>query len=323
MGTGSESARCLSPYLQRALNWVTGIGRIYAPLFVGYRGSSDHRERSSDSSQDPPPVAKVTGQAGGTAVRSFGSREFRCRAADSGINAGESLLLLPGASVRTQTGMVVNSLADFDGRAATHVFESAVILNEPKDVDLDLTLDRGRISVTNDRPVGQAVIRVRFRDQVWRVTQDSPGAKVAVEISGRWPAGSRFRASNPEGVPPPSPDATVTLTVLSGVTTIDVGGLIMNLKGPPGPARIVWDSVAGLRREPLRLDKLPDWADPAIASSPERKKVELAIEKFCRAWSQNFDAALDDCLNSADPVEQRIGLIAAGALDDLKHLCTA
>src|SRR5262245_51026529 len=82
---------------------------------------------------------------------------------------------------------------DIADRGPFPVLETAFVLNQPKDVDMDVTLDRGRITLTNQKKEGPAKVRVRVRDKSAEFTLKEPGASFAVEIYGRWPTGVPFK----------------------------------------------------------------------------------------------------------------------------------
>lgn len=270
----------------------------------------------------PPAVGTATSPAATFAAREPGDNPFRILPADAPLAAGELLVTLPGAALTSANGAVaLRSLADYDGKSPLPALETAFTLNDPKDADLDVTLDRGRIDLTNARAEGKAVARVRFGDQTWTLTLDAPGTRVALELCGRWPAGSRFRPADPgPGERPPAPVASLVLLVLKGAAAADLGGVAFGLAAPPGPALVEWDSVHGLRPEPLKLDKLPDWADPEAALSEDGKKAVAAVEKFRRARADDPAGAVAGFLASSDPAERRVALVTLGALDDLDGL---
>jgi hypothetical protein len=265
-------------------------------------------------------VAKGTSAAATFLARPNGGESFRVVPANADLAAGELLVTLPGATLESKNKAVtLRSLANYDARADSPVFETAFTLNEPKDADLDLTLDRGRLDVTNAKAEGAATVRVRFRDQSWKVTLDAPGSRVAFELFGRWPPGSRFKPAGPKDKPA-SPFASFTLLVLGGTASADVGGVTLGLKAPPGPARLEWDSVGGTNPQPQRVESLPSWGDPNAQPTPEARQVAAAVEKFRAARADNPAAAVERFLISTDPVEQRVALVTLGATDDVERL---
>jgi hypothetical protein len=110
------------------------------------------------------------------------------------------------------------------------------------------------------------------------------------------------------------------LLVVKGSASVRIGDVTLGLKEPPGPAFVEWDSLSGSRPQPLRMERLPDWADPEAAPSERAKAAAAAVERFRKARADNAPSATTTFLESKDPVEQRVGLVSIGALDDLARL---
>jgi hypothetical protein len=267
-------------------------------------------------------AGKATSLSGTFSARPAGTTAFDVVSTDAELFTGDLLVTLPGAALLSKNGAVgLNAHADYDGRSPLPILETAVVLNEPKDCDLAFTLDRGRVDVTNKKADGPAVVKVKFWDQTWTVTLDAPGTRVALEIVGRWPAGTRFRPVDPSKPGnAPAPVASLVVLVLKGSPTVGIGGFTLGMRAPPGPALLEWDSLVGVRPEPRRLEKAPDWADPEASSTPRARKAAEAVEKFRVARARDSAAATRSFLASADPVEQRVALVSLGALDDLEEL---
>lgn len=268
-------------------------------------------------------VARASAPAASFAARQPGSDGFKVLPENADLYSGDLLVALPGASLQGKNGAVsVKSLADYDGKSPLPALETAFTLNEPKDVDLDVALDRGRVDLTNTKADGAAVVQVRFWDQVWKVTLDSPGTRVALELYGRWPAGSRFKPVRPDDTDATkaAPVASLVLLVLKGSAAVNVGGVTMGMKAPPGPALLEWDSLGIAPPTLQKQEKLPPWAEPNAELSADGKKAAEAVEKFRKARAENPQAAITSFLNSGDPAEQRVALVTLGALDDIGRL---
>jgi hypothetical protein len=239
------------------------------------------------------------------------------------LYAGDLLVSLPGGSLTSKNGAIaVKALSDFDGRSPLPILETAFSLNEPKDYDLDFYLDRGRVDLTDSKSAGAASVRVRFWDQDWKIVLDEPGARVAVELCGRWPSGTRFKVADSTSDPTkcPTPIASVVFLVLNGSASVNVGGITLALTAPPGPAELRWNSISGVRAQPIKLEKLPDWADPNAKLSEQGKKVTETVEKFRRSRAIDEAKAIDEFLASNDPIEQRIALVTLGGLDEIPKM---
>jgi hypothetical protein len=271
-------------------------------------------------------VAKATSPAGTFTAKPAGGAAFEVLPAGADLSSGDLLVALPGAALESGGGAVaVTSLADYDKRSPLPVLETALVLDPAeKGADLALTLDRGRVDLTNKKPKGAAAVAVRFANQKWTITLDEPGARVAVELCGRWPPGSRFRVIDPkDAANAPAPVSSLVLLVLKGTARVTSGDTTVALTAPPGPAVLEWDSVTGGTGQPHKLTALPDWADPAADLSAAGKKAAAAVEKFRAARAEKPADALKAFLASADPVEQRVAIVTLGALDDLVPLAEA
>lgn len=265
------------------------------------------------------PVAKTTCPAGSFLVRQADGREFRTVAENADVAAGDLLVGLPGATLGTKTGVGLTTVGDLDARAPVPILDSAVVLHPAADVDAEITLDRGRVDVTNKKPTGPATVRVRYWDQKWLLTLHDPGDRVALAVSARWPSGVRFRPVAASEVSPPKPNAALLALVIKGRAEVKIDGVTFGMKAAPGFALIEWDSVAGARPVPDRLEQAPAWA----ATEPQTddgKKAAAACEKYRKARADDTTKALTAFLGSADPVERRIALTTLGATDDLQRL---
>jgi uncharacterized protein (TIGR03000 family) len=239
--------------------------------------------------------------------------------AGADVSTGDLLVGLPGAVVAGKGGAVALEFqTDFD--SPFPVLECALVLNPSPDGDLDITLDRGRVDLTNRKKEGAARVHLHAQGQTWEITLAEPGASLAAETYGRWPRGSRF-VKDP--APKDGPRANVLFLVLHGQVELSFGGAHYRLGAPPGPALIQWDNDFGMDSAPQFLKELPPWATRAgqHRSKEEQEKYKAARDRFIRvAADKGADAALDDLLNSDEPIDRRVGVVAAGALDELPRL---
>lgn len=237
------------------------------------------------------------------------------------LEAEQLVLLQPDVAVTSLDGRVrLTSRADYLGLSPLPILETAVVLHKPGTASIDVTLDRGRIEVQNagKTPV---VVQLSFARQKWAITLATTDAKVAVEVVGRWPAGTDFRLKPVAGY---EPTLSAVLLQLAGTSTVSTGSTTLSLGAPPGPALITWTSADGRDPEPARLDKLPDWADPAHRypepMAAKIRSMSAAVSKYRTLRNEHPAKATDAFLNSANSDERRIGLVVAGAEDDLERL---
>ena len=258
------------------------------------------------------PVARSDAPAGAITAR-LESGAVRVLDARPALPAGELFTVLPGTTIRTTNGAVsLTCRADpTGGQSPVPVLETAFVLHQEKDADLTLTLDRGRIDLTNLKPDAVATVAVRLHQFAWTVTLN-PGSKVAVELAGRRPAGARFVPD----AKPVEPVLSAVLVGLAGMSSVSDGRTTVTLTAPPGPSLLNWTSTGGPDPKAVRLDRLPAWANP----TNEDKAVRGAVEKFRTARVANADTAADVLLASKVPAEWRVGLVAAAATDDLLRL---
>ncbi len=238
-----------------------------------------------------------------------------------GLDAERLLILQPDVSLTNTSGLVrLTSRADYLGLSPLPVLETAVTLHKPDAAALDVTLDRGRIELQN-LAAAPAVVQLSFGRQKWTVTLATADAKVAVEVVGRWPAGTEFRLKPVAGY---EPAMSAVLLQLAGTSTVSTGSTTFALGAPPGPALVSWTSLESRDPAPTRLDKLPDWADPAHRyPEPLAGKISsmsAAVLKYRALRNEQPAEATDAFLNSANSDERRIGLVVAGAEDDLERL---
>ncbi len=144
---------------------------------------------------------------------------------ESPVYTSDALVALPGyrADVRTDKGVGVYLWGNVPHMFLTHVplFESAVTLHKSDEYDLDLTLQRGRVVLTNQKQAGSATVRVRFYDEgpkgrqgIWNITLQDPEATVGLERLGHFTpdlAGSGM-----------GPQADLFLMVLKGKASVRV-----------------------------------------------------------------------------------------------------
>jgi hypothetical protein len=231
---------------------------------------------------------------------------------------GDLLVGMPGAAIDSADGAVrLDLLSDPDRRSPYPILEAAVVLHVSPGHDLDFTLDRGRVNLTNKKKAGAAKVRVGFHDQSWGVALEAPGAEVALQLYGRWPAGARFTTQpGPQDVP----QANLLLLVVKGEARVKHGGATHFMKAPPGPAQLHWCNKVG-GESPELLEALPPWADARRRDTPRAKLLKAAMDKFRKlAVEKSLPAAIDEFLESDQPAERAMAIIFLGATDNLEGL---
>ena len=307
---------------KRSVRLFRSIGGLVTVWLVAIGGAAVSLTESLADEIKRVDVAKSDAPFGAMQRREPGSTEWKPIGADEIIKSGDLIVGLPGASVISLNGSVdLDFLVDLDQRSPSVIFEAAIVLNpigKDEGIDMDLTLDRGRIDLTNIRKQGKARVRVRFHDQQWLLDLNEPGTRVALELAGRIAPGACFE-QRPERPEPPI--AQMSLLVLKGDADLHTADTTWALQQPPGPSLIVWSNHDALPLRPFKLAKLPDWATPNKDLSPEAKKIETAIDEL-RKLRQTKSAreCTDIFFKSGDPIKQRIAMVSMAALDDLDKL---
>ncbi len=280
---------------------------------------------------DPPvaatnqrvPIAVALSPSGYLSCRPAAAREYQVVAENDQLHATDRVVAFPGASFRTTNKKVtVTAGGDWEGRSPLPVFETAFYLTASDDVDMDMTLECGRVEVRNTSSEGGIRVRLRFWDQTWTAVLEGPEHQLLLEVSARWPAGTRFRPPMPPGNPAtmPQPVANAGLIWLRGSGMVDVGGAAMAMSAPPGPAELRWDSLTGVADRPLKLERLPEWVPNDAVRTEQGRKIADALRRLCQARVAEPNTAIRNFLDAQDPTERRVALVALGALDDLDTL---
>lgn len=260
--------------------------------------------------------------------RSPGENAWQIVKRNQSLPAGELLVGLPGATLDSKNGSVrVELLADLERLSPYPIRECAIRLENNAGVDLAVTLDRGRVEFINHKKTGPATVRVFVRQDDWDVRLQEPGARIVLELYGRWPAGVPFSKPPPNpaiakvGKSGGEPTASLLFMVLQGQVILRHKDEDLALHAPPGPALVEWDSVTGQDESAQRLEKLPQWADPARKQAALAKKKMQTIERFRQAMiAKSIDGALDEFVNSDSENDRMLAIFAMAALDQLGRL---
>jgi uncharacterized protein (TIGR03000 family) len=277
----------------------------------------------SDSSRPPVTdgkgVARNSSEAGALLRRSAEGKPWQPIGKNEGIPAEDLVVGIDvGAALVSKNGGVrMDFRGDFNGISPLPVLETAAILHEASDVDLDVTLDRGRIDLINMKDKGSATVRVHVRDRSADLILTAPGAHVAIEIYGRWPRGVPFTR---ELKPGEGPALGVAILAIKGVVELRGKLRAVELRAPPGHALIEGDSLKDLEPLPRFVEKLPDWADDSVETDRGRK-LKVLLGRFRKLVAEKGTGlALDEFVKSKDDAERRVAVIVMGALDDLPRL---
>jgi uncharacterized protein (TIGR03000 family) len=234
------------------------------------------------------------------------------------LYSGDLLVGGVGASLDSRNGGVRLSLqSDLDQSSPFPIVESAVILHASTDVDLDFTLDRGRVELLNKKANGPARVRVRMHGKTGELVLEEPGARITFEVFGRWAPGVRFTKDPKAGA---SPAVGCIALALKGETMVRTEAGDFLLKAPPGPAMLMTTGLGAVAPERRHLDELPAWAT-GEGESERAKKIKANLAKFRElVRKQPVGEVLGQMLNSDDESVRRSAVLLMGALDELPLL---
>jgi hypothetical protein len=236
------------------------------------------------------------------------------------LNTGDLLISGTQGSLISANGAVkLSTMASMTGIKEFPIHETAIILHEAKDVDLDFTLDRGRVEIENVKKSGAAHVRIHVGTHVAVITFPEPGDRMVDEVFGRWGRGVHFK-KNPK--PEDVPDIAVLALALKGDIEIKGTHHVVDLKAPPGPALLVLNHFGDHSVPvPEHVKEVPAWAKDG--GQPEEDEKRLAVAKKFREllMKKPVSEAVSDLAKSDSIDAQRTAIFIMGALDDLESLC--
>jgi hypothetical protein len=264
------------------------------------------------------------------------------------VKTGDTLVSLPGyrSSVHFIGGLDLMLWGDlWEFNLLTPVLESAVVVNEPGRLDLDLTLDHGRIIITNPDK-DKALVRVRFANPTvlkgmdsWDITLQGKGAQVGLELWGRYPPGARFNKNEKSRL---GPQTELYLFVLKKKALVQIEDTTHAMQAPPEeadeepdlPGMVVWNSTYGVS-SPKRNKQLPEWGmgkkygplpkdlSPQVSKylTHRRRDMETALDELSRSMiGKKVDVTLEKEVKSANSIKRVLIVRCFGAIGDLSSL---
>jgi hypothetical protein len=303
----------------RPLAWGNELLWAVAVLLWLFVAASPAADPIPGETAKPVAIGKSVTADAMILARETPGKPWRVIAKNGEVRTEETIFGLPGGALASKSGAVqLHLLGDLDRISPFPVYEAAVVLHENPNFDLDFTLDRGRVSVVNTKEKGSAKVRIRFHDQAWEATLLEPGAKVALELFGRWPSGAPFKKKpGPRDVP----HADLELVVVEGTVLLKHhDGLEHRMQAPKGPAFIEWDNTTGGSTTPLKLDDVPPWVSEETTTELGKQK-QASIEAFRKMIvAKSLEEAIEELLKSKDKLRQRGGIVLLGATDNLGRL---
>lgn len=229
---------------------------------------------------------------------------------------GEPILALPGSRadflLANKMKLILHGTMP-GAMSINYFFETLATVHFNETVDLDISLERGRLQLTG-KPDGIAAVKLRFHEHSWDLRLLTPDTEIGIEVTGRVPPGTG------EWIP----HSRLAIFVMRGEITAKRG---------EGEERIgarkvlVWDSVhseggPGLtvpQSEPpawlTRRPAYPAEVRDALAAFQRRLNDKLAAQGQDLAW---MAVAADEAISqSRRPWEQYLAVFVLAALDQL------
>jgi hypothetical protein len=246
------------------------------------------------------------------------------------VQTGEQLVSLPGFKSEVVLDGKVSlllwgSLAELYQFVPVFLSESSVTLYQPPPgLDLDMTLHRGRVFLTNRKDKGETRIRLRFRQEdPWDISMDEPDTVVGVEL-----------ISVPSAVIPRDEDPLmfVGLFVLKGEASVKIDRrTFKQLRPQAGPVKIEWSNKGG-RPEPEVLPRrLLEWEldQPAPMDPRDQgtaRRIGAALSELADALAtpkKRVSTALFEYMEDKDSDRRLVGIRGLVAIDSVDLLLDA
>ena len=256
-------------------------------------------------------------------ARTTGEDHWRRLQPGTVVFTGDRLVSLPGyaSEIRLENGLRLllrGHLREFSlFPEMDYLQECAILLHPGEGVDTDLTLERGRLFLSNH---GDKVrqVRLRFAGQVWGLTLQ-PEAEVVLDLLKRYRGDVQYREGE-------EPVATLHLMVLRGNAGLAAERRqYPELSAPPGPAYFTWDNKGGGLRGPVKVEKVPPFFGKILPVDPanrEGEKMDLALQQLSKRMVADREPAvvLQEVLQNNDLPQHMLAIYCLGALDDVKTL---
>jgi hypothetical protein len=236
------------------------------------------------------------------------------------VYTGDHLRSLPGFASKLLfdrgVGLLLRGSVRAFSRHALQDFllESAVVLHKNDKFDLDLTLQHGRIYLSNTKKKGAVKVRLRFEKEVWDLTLE-PGAEVGIDLFKHFTADIDYRADE-------DPRAELYLCVLKGEIELRLNDTTHTMEAPPRGALFLWDNLTR-PRGPISIKKVPEIWDKRPRINSRARRTTAALKDLAARLSsakKSVRAVLQEGLRKKDPNYRLLCAYALGAVDDVEGL---
>lgn len=325
----SEPNRCV-----RSFNLFQNLHPLWLGILLASGGIVSAEELGGRAISWEPrvAVAQSLSPAGTLLFNERPGQGWRSAAKGDTLMSRDLLQALPGLSAHLETkprGVELTLWGNLPEMSAFPGLQSAVILHDSRAFDLDFTLQRGRVVLTNRKQSGSARIWLRIEGAGFEVTLADPGATICLGLYSYWPRGVDFTPSpSAEEVPV----RRLTFFALRGEADVKDSDTRHSLSAPPGRAEFHWDSVNGPAERTNARRQVDAWADAAPKPSAQAKMLSEVIEKYqADAKSKTPRTVLYDLLDAAAQERDRarakalaeFAVFGLAALNDIERVVQA
>jgi hypothetical protein len=250
---------------------------------------------------------------------------YRRLVANGRFNSTDTLVSLPGyrSELACDSGLGLVLWGNVGQQLEGPILESGITPHaaEPdKDgglSDLDCTLSRGRIWITNKKKDDQpAYVRLRFLKEIWDLTLD-PGTEIGVELVGR-EIGLKPTQAEEE------PGAVLWLVVKKG--KLAARDDLREFPPMVAPASLLWTSGRGAPGPETMPQWPPYWEQPVqirkgAPGGPEMDRALTTLRNYLTDPNRSAGEMLAEALKtSEDPAVQLLTTLSFGAVDAVEDL---
>jgi hypothetical protein len=248
------------------------------------------------------------------------------------VHTSDQLVSLPGfaSEVRLDNGvwlLLRGHVREFTPPGESwmdFLLESACVLHAPaKGFDADLTLERGRLYLSNHKEKDPATVRLRFgKDgaEVWDLTLAEPGTEVGIDLLKHYTRDINYLDGE-------EPRAELYLVVLRGKASLKIDSYhYSNLQGPPGPALFAWDNKGAGARGPAPLEKVPGFWSKVPPDNKLARDMGVALKEMSNLMvgKKTPGETLEEMRQAEKPLFQRLlALYCCVGLDQVRRLIDA
>jgi hypothetical protein len=270
---------------------------------------------------------------------SEGNEDWRRVTPGARVFSTDQLVSLPGygSELRLDSGVRLllrghlREFSDPQQPLMNFLLESAAVLHKaPPAFDADLTLDRGRLFITNTKETGdkdkdKATVRLRFGkddSEVWDVTLEEPGTEIGVDLIKAYTQDINYLDGE-------EPRAELYLVVLRGKASVRIDAYHhSNLKGPPGGAVFAWDNKGSGAHGPLLVEQIPPtWWSKVAPSTPVAKPMTIALQELSRRMvgKTSPSVVLEEMRQAEEAKEanRKLAIYCYCGLDEVRRLIDA